>query len=192
MEAARQRNRRTSGPAFVAIAIMLGLPGTATALELGETRLHLGETTEDADTEGVGIASMIEPTGAAPAWLTWLGEDVHYELGLSAWRDAARDEDDVFTVHFGPTWQYDPQVIDPVFIEIGTAPTLVSEDELAESDIGGNFQFTSHVTVGTRFGRGDRWEAGVRVQHISNAGIEDENPGLNFVMFEVGYRFAGL
>ena len=173
------------------IAMMLGLSGTAHALELGETRVRLGETTEDADSEGASIATMLEPEHT-PGWLAWLGEDMHYELAVSAWRDAAKDEDDVFTLHFGPTWHYDPQAIEPVFIEIGTAPTLVSEDELADSDIGGNFQFTTHVMLGTRFGKGDRWQAGVRVQHISNAGIEDKNPGLNFVMFEVGYRFAGL
>ncbi len=189
-----QGNPRDLAPWLVAAATaapIVAAAGAAHGAELAQTRLRLGQVIEEAEPEGASIAAILEPSDA-PGWLTWLGEDVHYALAFSGWREASRDSDDVFTVHFGPTWHYEPDAIAPLVVEIGTAPTLMSEDALADRDIGGHFQFTSHVTLGTRLGERQRWQAGVRLQHVSNAGIEDENPGLNVVMVELGYRFSAL
>lgn len=181
------RPRLTTTVAILAAA--LSGAGGVEAAELGEVRLRLGESTEDADPEGATFAALLEPA-SPPAWLTWAGNDVHYEAALSVWRDAGDDGDDIYAVHFGPSWHYAPGLIEPVFVEVGVAPSAFSEDELAGRDIGGQFQFTSHVTFGSRFAARERWQAGLHIQHVSNAGLEDSNPGINTILLEVGYRLG--
>lgn len=43
------------------------------------------------------------------------------------------------------------------------------------------FQFGDHAAVGKRFGAGQRQEWSLRLQHYSNARIEQPNPGENFL-----------
>lgn len=75
----------------------------------------------------------------------------------------------------------------PLGLDIGIGFTGLSEDKFGREDFGTQFQFTSHIGVNYQFG----WnlEAGYRFQHMSNAGIDEENPGLNLHMFQLGYRF---
>ena len=44
------------------------------------------------------------------------------------------------------------------------------------------FQFGDHLGAGFRFGPQDRYDFGVRVQHISNGGVSSPNPGINFFL----------
>lgn len=75
----------------------------------------------------------------------------------------------------------------PLELNIGVGATGLSEDRFGEEDFGTQLQFTSHIGLNYQFG----WnlEAGYRFQHMSNAGIDEENPGLNLHMFQLGYRF---
>jgi hypothetical protein len=43
------------------------------------------------------------------------------------------------------------------------------------------FNFGDHVGIGVQFGEGFRQELSLRLQHFSNAGIKDPNPGENFL-----------
>ena len=74
-----------------------------------------------------------------------------------------------------------------LFIIGGINATLISRDEYGDDDFGGPFQFTSHIGLNYRFG--DHLSIGYRLQHMSNAGIYDKNPGINFNMLELGYFF---
>jgi hypothetical protein len=51
--------------------------------------------------------------------------------------------------------------------------------------------FLPHVTVGFQFFNNDRcaFTAGVRYEHISNAGLSVPNPGINTVQFQVGMNW---
>lgn len=69
----------------------------------------------------------------------------------------------------------------------GVYPTYLDESELGDDDFGGSFQFTS--AVGLNYNLFESWTVGYRFQHMSNAGSEDENPGLNLHMLEIGHRF---
>lgn len=72
-------------------------------------------------------------------------------------------------------------------IGAGISPTVLSRSEFDAEDLGGQFHFTSHVRVGYRFT--DHWEFSYRFQHMSNAGIDEPNPGVDFHTLELGYRF---
>ncbi|MDX1583182.1 MAG: acyloxyacyl hydrolase [Thermoanaerobaculia bacterium] len=74
----------------------------------------------------------------------------------------------------------------PWYFEVGSRPTLISEDVFGDKDFGGPFQFTSHGGVGWT---GDRFEISYRIQHMSNARIYSQNDGLNLHVLEIGWRF---
>lgn len=72
-------------------------------------------------------------------------------------------------------------------LSAGIYPTYISEATFGDDDFGETFQFTSAVGVNYNFLRS--MTIGYRFQHMSNAGISSENPGLNMHMIELGYRF---
>lgn len=75
----------------------------------------------------------------------------------------------------------------PVEIEVGSSPTLMSREHFGNTDFGIPFQFTSFLGMSVDVGK--RWGAGYRFQHMSNAGLGSDNPGLNMHMFSVRFRF---
>jgi hypothetical protein len=175
---------------------MVAIPGllihtlSAVAAELQGARFRLGTPTEAGDIDGGAVAVTIAPR-RTPAWLRWIGDDMHIEVAGSFWSDAGPDGD-VYTTHVGPAWRYRPGLLgDRGFIEAGTSIAWVSEERVAGSDLGSKWHFTTHATLGFLLDPRKRWHAGLRVRHSSNAGFESPNPGLDIVMLEVGYRFGG-
>jgi hypothetical protein len=69
-------------------------------------------------------------------------------------------------------------------VEAGISPTLMTRHEFGDADFGGPFRFTS---LNSRIGK--QTTAAVRIQHMSNAGIYDSNPGLDQVMLGINYLF---
>jgi len=75
----------------------------------------------------------------------------------------------------------------PFQIRAGSALTLISEDQYGDEDLGGPVQFTHHISLHYWFL--ENLSAVARVQHMSNAGIYDENPGLDMIMLGLIARF---
>src|SRR6185369_2876955 len=76
------------------------------------------------------------------------------------------------------------------FVEIGSGPMWSTKRVPATSS---RFNFDSYGTVGATFRARNGWApfAGLRVQHISNAGyVADRNPGYNIGSIVLGVRFA--
>lgn len=71
-------------------------------------------------------------------------------------------------------------------LEAGISPTLMSQHEFGEADFGGNFQCTTFIGLNSRLGK--RISASFRVQHMSNHGIYDHNPGVNQIMLGFNYQ----
>ena len=72
-------------------------------------------------------------------------------------------------------------------ITMGINPTIISKHKYGDENLGGPIEFTSHIGIGLNLTR--HLSIGYRLQHMSNAVIYEENPGLNMHMVEVGYRF---
>ena len=66
---------------------------------------------------------------------------------------------------------------DKIRIYLGVNPTIISAHEFGDEDLGGPFQFTSHIGIGIRFCR--HVAIGYRLQHMSNLVFYDENPGFD-------------
>jgi hypothetical protein len=75
----------------------------------------------------------------------------------------------------------------PMTIRAGSAVTMLSEHEYGDEDLGGVVQFTHHLSL--HYQLFEHLSAMARVQHMSNADLYDENPGLDMLMLGVVYRF---
>jgi hypothetical protein len=72
-------------------------------------------------------------------------------------------------------------------LSAGIYPTYIGRSRFGTENFGESFQFTSAVGINYNFFQ--HMTIGYRFQHMSNAGLSDENPGLNNHMIEMGYRF---
>lgn len=73
------------------------------------------------------------------------------------------------------------------FFDFGVSPTLIGRSTYGDERLGGSFQFTSHFAFGLHVGARDNHSIALRWQHLSNAGLSGDNPGLNLLMLD--YRF---
>ena len=72
-------------------------------------------------------------------------------------------------------------------LRVGVNPTFLSEDIYGDEDLGGQFHFTSHISMD--FGITPNFSVGYRFHHISNAGIENQNPGVDMNFLQLSYSF---
>lgn len=70
-------------------------------------------------------------------------------------------------------------------LELGVSPTVLSRHEYGDADLGGKLQFTSFI--GLSYRATERLEVNGRIQHLSNAGISDPNPGLDQIILGCRY-----
>jgi hypothetical protein len=114
--------------------------------------------------DGFAVKTRMEFTAG------WLGRE-----GLNA-----------FTGSAGPMFvlQWDRV---PLTLESGSSSTLISRHDFGSAQLGGPYQFTTHVGLTWDVAR--HWRLGYRFQHMSNAGIYLHNPGLNIQAFSLGYVF---
>lgn len=75
------------------------------------------------------------------------------------------------------------------YVEFGVGPHVFSENEIQDEDYTINFAFGSYLGAGIQFGSRNQWELGYRFQHLSNADLGEDNPGIDFHLVRLGYRF---
>ncbi|KLU22725.1 deacylase [Caballeronia mineralivorans PML1(12)] len=76
------------------------------------------------------------------------------------------------------------------YVEAGVGVRLLSHvRETPDRTFSSSFQFADVVGVGAQFGAHQNYQAGFRFQHLSNAGIEHPNPGINFSQIYLQYNF---
>ena len=75
----------------------------------------------------------------------------------------------------------------PLTLEGGAAPTYISRYHFSSRNFSDHFQFTSYIGLNWRIV--DHWSVGARFQHMSNAGLDSPNPGLNLEFLSLRYDF---
>lgn len=76
------------------------------------------------------------------------------------------------------------------YAEIGVGAHLLTDTNITQQrQFSTNFQFGDHIGAGIRFGDRAEYDLGYRYQHLSNAGIDDPNPGINFHQIRFSYHF---
>jgi lipid A 3-O-deacylase len=117
-----------------------------------------------------------------------------WELSLSYWdgEEGRSGNDTLVEGGFAPVLYIHldakPLGIRP-FVEGAAGIHLMSDTELGDKDFDIPFTFALHAGVGLRFGPQERIELGYRFQHLSNAGLGDPNPGINFHLIRLLYYF---
>jgi lipid A 3-O-deacylase len=76
------------------------------------------------------------------------------------------------------------------FFEAGIGVRLISHvRQTPFRTMSSSFQFADMVGIGAQFGEHSNYQAGLRLQHISNADIKQPDPGLTFTQIYFQYNF---
>ncbi len=175
----------------VLAALLLGAAASASAIDrLAVEFATSDDSRTDADRYGATLAWNIGGEWfKAYDWalLTYV------EAGINVWDGKKGRTGNGTNVdgHVTPVMrlQRDLSTALPVFVEAGVGLHGYSDTKLGSRDFDIPFAFGSHFGAGLRFGPGSKFEAMYRYQHQSNAGLGDDNPGINFHIFTVGYHF---
>jgi lipid A 3-O-deacylase len=154
--------------------------------------LELGTADSDEDVNRFGLAFKWDWSAQ---WFTtgdwYLGG--YWELGANYWDgDKGRTgNDSLGDFHATPVFQFQRKAGAAIvpFLEFGLGVHVYTDDSIGNKDFDIPFAFGTHLGGGFRFGGGQQYEILYRFQHQSNAGLGDDNPGINFHLLELGYRF---
>lgn len=75
------------------------------------------------------------------------------------------------------------------YVEAGTGVNFFSQSHIGTEHMSTALQFGSYLGFGVRLGAREQYEVGYRLMHFSNADIKTPNPGTNFDMLRLAYRF---
>lgn len=118
----------------------------------------------------------------------------YWDVSLGEWHphNPAGGNHDVTDFGFTPVWRFtgrDRPAVAP-YAELAVGVHYISQHDIYRGrDMSTHFQFGDHVGAGLSFGEHHAWDLGVRFQHLSNAGIKNPNPGINFYQIRAGYHF---
>lgn len=127
---------------------------------------------------------------------TWFNEGSwhvtgRWEAAVGVWdaNNGSTGNDSVTEVSLTPVFRLVPKQSSgngTPYFEGGIGAHLLSDDKIENKELGTSFQFGTLLGFGMSFGQ---FEVGYRIKHLSNAGLDDKNPGINFHMIRFGYRF---
>ncbi len=134
-----------------------------------------GVGTRGVDEWRVGVQWLQEPS-----WLVGTNWRLYWDATIGNWSsDTGALQDAGLT----PTLRYGHE--HGLYVDGGIGYHVLSERRIS-SNIGFStkFQFGDHLGVGYR---SSRYDVSMRLQHLSNAGIRNPNPGINFMQVRVQY-----
>ena len=170
---------------FLVLALSVFTPLPGHAQETWTVGLRGGFSAKDVDHEDFQQYELFAAYPLPWSWQSTSGWTLATRLNGAA--GALRDDQKSgFIGSLGPAVVLGKAGL-PVSLEIGTAPTVLSRSHFNGADLGDKFHFTSHAGIHIQFG--EVLDAGYRYQHMSNASLDNTNPGLNMHMFWLGYRF---
>ena len=161
---------------FVSLSATLSLAAHAASFEQPESPLNTIGLRLGADVNADVSLTNYELFVTSELQWSWdLSEKVNASIGYESAIGALAGEG-AANLHFGFSLKFAHQSI-PVSAIITTGPSLYSEDSFGDFDIGGHIHFTS--SFGLNWKMCESWALEYRIQHTSNAGLEDNNPGLD-------------
>jgi lipid A 3-O-deacylase len=75
------------------------------------------------------------------------------------------------------------------YVDLGFGMHYLTETAIEGKELGRNWQAGSNIGVGLLFPHSERCELGVRLRHLSNAGTDESNWGVNQLLARFGIRF---
>jgi hypothetical protein len=75
------------------------------------------------------------------------------------------------------------------YVDAGFGLHYLTEDRIEGKELGRHWQAGSNIGIGLMFPRSERFELGLRLRHLSNAGTDEFNWGVNQLLLRFGVRF---
>lgn len=117
----------------------------------------------------------------------------YWETSVAGWtfRGPGGERTGIGQVAFKPVFRYRfDDGASPWFYEAGVGLTLLNRHYTSDrKDFGSRFNFGDHLAVGRAFGERQAHEVALRIEHFSNGGTSQPNPGATFLQLRYAYRF---
>ena len=140
--------------------------------------VELGSGDRDVSLARVGVHSYYALQKLAP-------HNVHVllEASLGYW---ATDEGPIWDIAMTPVFRYARSRTSGPYLEGAIGLHFLTDTHIKpDVNLSTHFQFGDHIGVGVRRGK---YDIGLRLQHLSNAGLRNPNPGVNFLLLRVAYE----
>ena len=149
---------------------------------------------------GVGSATDVWSIGGQWYWKSaWIVRDSlvvygRWEIGVGRWRadlnGEEREQNWVTQVSLVPTLRISGLSGRGWYGEIGSGPAmLMPVFRTRNRSFSTEFNFQSHLALGYKLRHDAQHDFGLRLEHFSNAGIRDPNPGMDLASLRYTYRF---
>ncbi len=76
-----------------------------------------------------------------------------------------------------------------LYVEAGIGLHMIGPTSIGDRSLSSMFQFGTHLGAGIRFGEQGKYDLGYRYQHLSNAGLDSPNNGLDIHTLSIGMRY---
>ncbi len=137
----------------------------------------------EGDVSGIKVAYQYR-VDWLESWSKELG--LYFESSVNFWEYGAENKHDTnFVLAMSPVIEYPITEFNnkPVYFEFGIGFSLLDDTQFAGKDVGSHYQFEDRIGIKTYFGDNNEHSIGLRYLHYSNAGLQDPNPGLDFISF---------
>ena len=129
---------------------------------------------------GAGTDDDVKPVRVGAQWNSryrWL----YWDLSFGGWTGG---HGRVYDLGVTPT----ARLGHSPYLEAGVGAHVLSDLDVGTGrEFSTRFQFGDHIGAGVRFGH---YDLGVRFQHLSNGGLRNPNPGINFLMLRLQYSLG--
>lgn len=189
----RQRLRRHHLWSAALVSAMLSAPTASRAADAvvdgwtpGGAFVQVARGSSHADAATVGLMWRL-----APAWRLGPGSlSLYLEASVGRWFPGHEGSGEHPVTQFGLTPVVRLRADGPWFGELGIgANGIAPRYQDGHRRFSTEFNFGSHLAVGRSFGAAREHEVALRIEHFSNGGISEPNPGINFVQLRYARWF---
>ena len=169
---------------FLSIAIAIILAIIHFSANAADQSIAIDYLHGEGDLSGIRLA--YRPYHGQITQIDWLGEvDLYWELSINFWEFGADNQHDTnYALALSPVISAQFATIVgkyPLKWEFGMGVSLINDTIFAGKDIGSHYQFEDRLGLVLEFGDNLKKSFAVRYMHYSNGGINDKNPGMDFL-----------
>ena len=174
----------------VAMVLLFAISGfSATAAEQG---IAIDYLHGEGDLSGIRLA--YRPYHGQITQIEWLGElDLYWALSVNFWEFGVDNQHDTnYALALSPVISSQFATIAdkyPLKWEFGIGVSLISDTVFAGKDIGSHYQFEDRLGLVLEFGDNLKKSVAIRYMHYSNGGLNDKNPGMDFLNLSYAMGF---
>lgn len=141
-----------------------------------------------------GIRLAYRPYHGQITQIDWLGDvDIYWELSVNFWEFGADNQHDTnYALALSPVISKQFATIAdkyPLKWEFGIGVSLINDTTFAGKDIGSHYQFEDRLGLVLEFGEKLKQSFAIRYMHYSNGGLNDKNPGMDFLNLSYAMHF---